>query len=88
MAYVSQVKKESVEVIIRTPIEKVEGAVYKLKSERLLDLLNKPTEGFLPVSNAKVFSIESGKLLFEARFLAVNKSHIVHLVDNYTLPEL
>lgn len=82
------VKKDSVDVVIRTLNERIEGAVYKLPEARLLDMLNKSPDHFLAVSNARVYNIDdSGKLSFEAGFLIINKSHIVHMFDTCPLPE-
>ena len=82
------IKKDTTEVVIRTLGEKIEGTLYKVPASRLLDTLNKTTETFLAVSNARVYEIETGKLSFEAKFLMVNKNHIVHITDSYSTPDL
>lgn len=82
------VKKDAQDVVIRTSSEKIEGVIYKMPEGRLLDMLNKSTESFLAVSKARVYDIETGKLAFETEFLVVNKSHIVHIVGGYSLPEV
>lgn len=83
MAYKAQVTKEQVSVIIGTHGEKIEGMIFKLPENRLLDMLNQGNETFIPVSQAKVYSMATGKLMFETDFLAVNKTHVVFLSDNY-----
>lgn len=75
------VKKDTLEVIIRTSQETIEGSIYKYDKMRLLDMLNKSTDNFLAVSDAKVFNVESGKLLFTTAFMMVNKNYIVHMID-------
>ena len=80
------IKKDTLDVVIRTAGEKVEGIIYKLPEGRLLDMLNKTTDPFLAVSKARVYDIETGKLSFETEFLVVNKSHIVHITGGYSLP--
>ncbi|OGW29164.1 MAG: hypothetical protein A3K09_04995 [Nitrospinae bacterium RIFCSPLOWO2_12_FULL_47_7] len=82
------IKKDTVDVVIRTSSEKIEGIVYKLPETRLLDMLNKTSEPFLAVSNVRVYAIDTGKLLFETEFLVVNKRHIVHIIGGYSLPEV
>jgi len=86
MSYAPQVKKEKMEVIIRTSHVKVEGAIYKLPDTRLLDMLNKTAEPFIPVSEANVYDLNTGKLIFESSFLAINKEHIVIMAESYTIP--
>ena len=82
------IKKDTVDVVIRTSSEKIEGIIYKLPEVRLLDMLNKTAGDFLAVSNVRVYNIETGKLLFETEFLVINKSHIVHIIGGYSLPEV
>jgi hypothetical protein len=40
MAYNAIVKKETINAIIRNASEKVEGKIFKLPNNRLLDMLN------------------------------------------------
>lgn len=82
------VKKDTVDVVIKTSSEKIEGSLHKKPEVRLLDMLNKSTEAFLAVSNVRVYSIDTGKLLFETEFLVINKSHIVHVIGAYSLPDV
>ena len=81
MAYKSRVKKDRVITTIRTSNERIEGNVFILPDTRLLDLLNKQSSQFLPVSEAKVFCEDTGKLMYEVPFIAVNTSHIVTLME-------
>ncbi len=82
MVYKSVVKKDKVNAIIRTAGEKIEGIIFKLPQNRLLDMLNHDSDTFIPVSSAKVFHVETGKLMFEAEFMAINKNHVVVIADN------
>ena len=77
MAYKSMVKKVKINTIIRTAGEKIEGDVHCLPNMRLLDLMNSDAGKFVPVSHAAVYDEESGKLLYEVPFMAVNKNHII-----------
>jgi len=82
MAYKGIVKKEKVEAVIRTGNEKIVGTIFKLPQNRLLDMLNQDGGPFLPVTSAKVFHIVTGRLMYEADFLAVNKNSVVIIADN------
>lgn len=82
MVYKGVVKKEKVSAIIRTANEKIEGTIFKLPQNRLLDMLNHDSGTFIPVTSAKVFHIATGALLFEAEFLAINKNSVVLIADN------
>ena len=82
MAYNAFVKKETIDAIIRTSGEKIEGKISKLPSNRLLDMLNQGDDSFIPVTDAKVFCLVTGNVLFESEFLAVNKQHIILIADH------
>lgn len=82
-----QVKKDSVDVIIRTSNERIEGSIFKVPETRVLEMLNRSTDNFLAVSNARIYNIETGKLLFGSDFLVVNKNHIVYMVETSVFPE-
>jgi len=81
MAYKGIVKKEKVDAIIRTGNEKIIGTIFKLPQSRLLDMLNQDSGPFIPVTSAKVFHIVTGRLMYEAEFLAVNKNSVVIIAD-------
>ncbi|NIQ03592.1 MAG: hypothetical protein GWM98_27310 [Nitrospinaceae bacterium] len=82
MVYKGVVKKEKINAVIRTAGEKIEGTIYKLPQNRLLDMLNHGSDTFIPVSGARVFCVNSGQLMYEAEFMAVNKNHVVNIADN------
>lgn len=82
MVYKKQIQKDKVHAVIRTNYEKIEGYIFKLPQNRLLDMLNHSSENFIPVSMAKVSNVQTGKLLFETDFLAVNKNHIIVIAEN------
>lgn len=82
MAYNAFVKKETVDAVIRTSGEKIEGKISKLPSNRLLDMLNQGDENFIPVLDATVYCLLTGNVLFKSEFLAVNKQNIVLIADH------
>lgn len=82
MAYNSYVKKETVDAVIRTSGEKIEGKISKLPNNRLLDMLNQGEEKFIPVVDATVYCLLTGNVLFKSEFLAVNKQNIVLIADH------
>lgn len=86
MGYKAKVEKKGFDAIIRTAEEKIEGKVHILPGVRLLDMVNKKEEHFVAVTEAKVYSVFTGKLLFQADFLALNKKQIVFIAEGYSLP--
>lgn len=82
-----QIKKNTINVVVRTLNERIEGAIYVVPETRLLDLLNKSPDHFLAISNARIYNVDSGKLSAETDFLIINKKHIVHMIDTPTLPD-
>jgi len=84
MAYKGIVKKEKINAVIRTANEKIVGTIFKLPQNRLLDMLNQDSGPFIPVTSAKVFHVVTGRLMYEAEFLAINKSSVVIIADKVT----
>jgi hypothetical protein len=84
MAYKGIVKKEKVDAVIRTSNEKIVGTIFKLPQNRLLDMMNQDSGPFIPVTSAKVFHIVTGRLMYKAEFLAINKNSVVIIADKVT----
>lgn len=82
MAYKAFVKKETIKAIIRTSGEQIEGKIFKLPSNRLLDMLNQGEESFIPIIDATVSCLVTGNVLFKSEFLAVNKQNIILIADH------
>jgi hypothetical protein len=82
MAYNAFVKKETVDAVIRTSGEKIEGKISKLPNNRLLNMLNQGEESFIPVIDATVYCLLTGNVLFKSEFLAVNKQNIFLIADH------
>lgn len=71
-----RIPKERREVIIFTRNHKIEGEMYLLMDSRVSDELNVRVREFIPVTNAKVFTLNGDCLLYSADFLSVNKHSI------------
>jgi hypothetical protein len=71
-----RIPKERREVIIFTRNHKIEGEIYLLMDSRVSDELNVRIREFIPVTNAKVFTLNGDSLLYTADFLSVNKHSI------------
>ena len=82
MAYNAFVKKETIDAVIRTSGEKIEGKISILPHDRLLDMLNQGEENFIPVTDATVCCLVTGNVLFKSEFLAVNKLNIILIADH------
>ncbi|QPJ64181.1 MAG: hypothetical protein G3M78_01700 [Candidatus Nitrohelix vancouverensis] len=81
MAYNSHITKDTIGVEIRTTNERIEGKIFKMPKNRMLDYLNQMEESFIPVTEVSVYDAASGKLLFESEFIALNKKHIIFISD-------
>ena len=75
--YKTRVKKEKVPVKIQTLQNRIEGNVYLLPNTRITDMLNQEDYHFIPVTDAKIYSLKSGGLVDKAEFVAINKNHVV-----------
>ena len=85
MVYKGVVKKEKVKAIIRTANEKIEGTIFKLPQNRLLDMLNHDIGPLIPVTSAKAYHIVTGELMFEAEFIAINNNSVVLIADHVNI---
>ena len=72
--------KKPTNVHIQTNIHLIRGKVHIRPDERLKDELNHP-ESFLAVTDAAIFNLD-GKKLFNCTFIAVNRSHVVWLLQD------
>lgn len=69
------VSKVAVPAIVQTTQHLIQGNVHVRRDERLKDELDRD-EFFLAVTNARVLGAD-GQLLYQARFLAVQRTQIV-----------
>ena len=79
--YKARIKKEKVLVEIQTLQNRIEGNVYLLPKTRITDTLNQEGSHFIPVTDAKIYSLKSGGLVDEAEFVAINKNHVVLILE-------
>ena len=78
--FTNVITKKPVEVNIQTTTNLIRGKVHIRPDERLKDELNQP-EKFLAVTDAEILNLE-GKLVSKVSFLAVNRQHIVWLLQD------
>jgi hypothetical protein len=76
----AKAKSKAAEVEVWTAQHRIVGKVHIPTEEgyrgRLSDLLNQPDLPFLSLTDVSVYKLE-GDLLWQAKFLAVNKSAVV-----------
>jgi hypothetical protein len=44
-------------------------------------MLNQEGYHFIPITDAKIYSLKSGSLVDEAAFIAINKNHVVLILE-------
>lgn len=71
-----RVPKERKEVVIYTRNHKIEGEMYLLVDSRISDELNIRVREFIPVTNARIFTLSGDSLLYQTDFVTVNKMSI------------
>lgn len=67
---------EVVRVAILTSTFRLEGDLHVSPGARVLDEVNK-AKGFLPLTNAQLYSMRDNTPVDTRKFIAVNKTHIV-----------
>lgn len=83
-----RIPKERKAVVIFTRNHKVEGDIYLVMDSRLTDELNARVREFVPVTNARVYSLNGDSLLYRADFVTVNKQAIDIVVTKHDEIEL
>lgn len=68
--------KDRVRVVVATSVYRIEGEMHVLKDSRLTDSLNSKAKDFFAVTGAKVFDLGNDEMLYEAEYVAVNRSSI------------
>ena len=71
-----RVPKERREVVIFATNHKIEGEMYLLLDSRISDELNTRSREFIPVTNAKIYTITGDSLLYSTDFITINKHSI------------
>lgn len=69
--------KDKVKVSISTNVYRVEGDMYVLSGSRLTDALNSKAKEFFAITDAQVYDMGSGDLLYETEYLAVSRLGII-----------
>ena len=69
------ISKIPVSAIVQTTSHRIEGDIHIRRDERIKDELSK-TENFLALTDAQVFDT-AGNLLYETKFIAVQREQIV-----------
>lgn len=69
-------EKDKVRVVVITEHYRVEGNMHVLAGSRLTDALNSKSKEFLAVTEAKLWNIREGDLMYETPYIAINRSAI------------
>ena len=75
-------EKSLIVITAYTQRHKIEGELLLLKGERLSDKLNLTERQFEPILNARVYSLDNGKLEHSTPTLALNKNQLVLMIQN------
>ncbi|MBU1672726.1 MAG: hypothetical protein KKF41_11150 [Actinobacteria bacterium] len=70
------VPKEKIQVTMVVDRFRIVGYMHKYPGARMLDLVNIKEASFVPVTDADIFSINDGKLIYHADFVGVNKNEV------------
>jgi hypothetical protein len=72
------VTKKPLQVIIRTPHQRIEGEYHIRPSDRLKDDLNQD-ELFIALTNARIFNAEDQPPVL-CNFMLINRNHIIWII--------
>ena len=76
--FTDYVSKDSIQALIQTATNRIEGNLYLRSGERVSDMLNR-SEKFIAVTDVVVYDLE-GKELYSCDFLAVNADLVIWLM--------
>jgi hypothetical protein len=80
----SYAEKQTLQVVIHTCGNRIEGNLHVSYGHRALDALNDP-DPFLAITSARIYDLE-GLPIIEREFIAVSKREIVFLYENTDQP--
>lgn len=66
--------KDQIRVTLVINQWRIEGDMHVLSGSRLTDALNSKGKDYLALTDAKVFSLDNGQLLFEPPYLVFNRT--------------
>ena len=76
--YTDVITKTAVPAIIQTSTQSIHGNIHVRQNERFSDEMDRD-EKFLAVTDATIYSLE-GEILFQFKFMSVQRSHIIWAV--------
>jgi len=79
-------EREYGKVIIFLKEFKIVGKIYtrgEYVRGRITDALNEPRKKFIPVVEAKIYSVKEEKLLYEVPFLILNTDYIISVIPKF-----
>lgn len=75
------VSKKKIPVSILTLRNRIDGNLYVTKNFRMTDMLNSSEVIFVAVTEAKIYSLETGEMTEETDFVSINKNHITLVTE-------
>jgi hypothetical protein len=74
-----KVEQTEIEVIIYMQNSRVEGKLHLPSGGRLSDYMELAERQFVPVTDAKIYTVPTNELLYSVSFLSLNKDFIVFI---------
>ncbi len=75
------VSKKKIPVSIMTLRNRIDGNLYVTKNFRMTDMLNSSEVIFVAVTEAKIYSLETGEMIEETDFVSINKNHVTLVTE-------
>ena len=76
--FTDYVSKDSIQALIQTATNLIEGNLYLRSNERVSDMLNR-SDRFIAVTDVVIYDLE-GNELYSCEFLAVNAEQVIWLM--------
>jgi len=76
--FTDYVSKDSIQALIQTTTNLIEGNLYLRSNERVSDMLNR-SDRFIAVTDVVIYNLE-GTELYSCEFLAVNAEQVIWLM--------
>ncbi len=78
-----KIELERQPIVVWTTLHRIEGELPLPPTARISDRLNQSRD-FLPITNARVYSLD-GQFLYESAAVLLNRSHVVMMVERDAL---
>ncbi len=75
-----KIPKERIKIVAFSDEFKTIGTAHNFPEERFSDFIDTLQRGYISLTDAKVYSVRTGELLYEAKFMKLNLTYVKAII--------